>query len=450
MSSSTEPRPLSRVGQRTHAISPSGRGEVFHGFCAYIKWAVGQGTVRIESENATSSVATAQHEFRSFCRRMGVARGEVDTVWRIHVEPWLGRKIEEGEFDGLADQDVYFELSVASRKVPFGLGNGLRHYPLRGRIDELNLTKRTLIERTIREPVSEISPPLLKDYQAWLLLQIIRSLSEEQLPRDWTADQIRRLKLVVETPRQDFVIEPDQPKLIQDTHFAYAWLDDMSRGENPGVFREVYENAACTPEAPHEHCVHPFMNCFPRLYSHPRSRPEVKRAFKPWLRSLLWERIWKGDLWHYRLLTLSKAQLEEMGYMMEVPVQASNGNEIVVSISGGNRGVLGGYPSLILLSYGTVNCGLRLRASVRSTSPDGAIIRLSRGWGRFSSQVVVLSTQDTTSVIDQPLTWLDALQQRNLMRLQSWTMGEQSARRKSNAQLLESIYGTKELRSSDE
>ncbi len=428
----------------------SRRGEVFHGFCAFIKWAAAKGTVQIDSENTTTSVARAQHEFRPFCRGLGLASGEIDTVWRLYAEPWLTRKIEHGEFDSLENEDVYFELSVASGKVPFELGNGLRHYPLRGRIDELNLTKRTLIERTIREPISEDDPPLLKDYQAWLLFQTISSLSAEQLPPDWPAEQVGALKLVVETPLQDFIINPDQSRFVQDTHFAYAWLDDMSRGENPGVFREVYENAACTPEAPHEYCSHPSKNCFPRLYSHPRSRQEVKRAFKPWLRSLLWERIWKGDLWHYRLLTLSKAQLEERGYIIEVPVQARDGDEIVISISGENRGVLGGYPSFVVLSYGTVNCGLRLKASIKTGSGDLATIHLSRGWGRFSSRVVVLSTQDTTSVIDEPITWLEAVQQRNLLRLKYWTMGEQTAREKSNAQLLEAVYGTRDIGSSDE
>ncbi len=430
----------------------SGRGEIFRGFCAYIKWAVANGTLDISGTNAPVSVTIARDEFRSFCRRQGiVSGGEIDNIWRFYVEPWITRKIQQGEFDSLADEDIYFELSVASSRVPFDLGDGIRHYPLRGGIDELNLTRRILTARTIREPVSQREPPFLKGYQMWLLNQIITSLSSEQLPPEWTVNELMDLTLLIETPEADFYIDPVRPDFVTDTHYAYAWLDDMSRGESPGVFREVFENASCTPEAPHAYCLHVGINCFPRLYSHPQSRPEIKRAFNPWFRSLLWDRMWEGDLWHYRLLGLGREDLIERGYLIEVPVEGYENDHLTISLSGENREVLGGHTyAFTLLSYGTLNCGIRLKGLVRLESSGRARVRLSRSWARFSSHVIVLSPEATTALMEEPLTFLDAQQQRNLLRLQYWTMEGPAARRKSNAQLLEAVFGTRDIGSSDE
>jgi len=87
-----------------------------------------------------------------------------------------------------------------------------------------------------------------------LLWKIICSLlKEENLPNEWRGIRFEDFELVVETPHHDFVISDNQ-NFINDTHSAYAWINDISISESPGVFSEVFENAQCAPENPHLKC----------------------------------------------------------------------------------------------------------------------------------------------------------------------------------------------------
>ena len=389
------------------------RGDLFHGFCAYLKWLIHTGEIEIQEGRFPYTIERIHEEFRRFCQRESLPGGEVEGIWREYINPWITRKLEVGELNTIPDEEIFFELYIATTDLSLELGDGIRHYPLRGRIDEINISRRVIIERTIRPATTDGQPPFLKDFQIWLLNRLLLSLNNNQLPEGWNADRFTDYTLIVETPQDDYVINPDQPDFINDTHSAYAWLDDLARTENPSVFREVSENQACSPEIHHEHCVHAGGKCFRRVYSHPISRPEIRRGFQPWYRRLLWERMWNEDLWHYRLLHFPIDELIDMRYIMEVPIQGREDNELQLGLSNEDTTALGDY-NFVILSFGTLNCGLRLQGRISPNTTDGTKVIVSRDWQRFSNQVFVLSPESTTPMFKEPLTWMEPMKQRNL------------------------------------
>jgi len=123
--------------------------------------------------------------FLCFSQSQSFQISESNDIWRLCVRPWVERKLENDELQSItSNNQIFFEISVANSHVPFPLESGVRNYPLRGRVDEIDLTQRRFIERTIRGGREDDAPPFLKDYQIWLLWKIICSLREENLPNE--------------------------------------------------------------------------------------------------------------------------------------------------------------------------------------------------------------------------------------------------------------------------
>ncbi|GAI17474.1 unnamed protein product, partial [marine sediment metagenome] len=151
-----------------------------------------------------------QERFLQFSQRHGFTIDESSDILRNHIEPWVRRKLQNGELESISDDDqLIFELSVGNARIPFHLEKGKRHYPLRGRVDEIDLTRKRLVERTIKGTPLDTESPLLKDCQVWLLWKILCSLKREQLPLQWKSVDFQNFDLVVETPYKDFTIKPD-------------------------------------------------------------------------------------------------------------------------------------------------------------------------------------------------------------------------------------------------
>lgn len=182
------------------------RGELFHNFVAYLKLSIKNGDFELRGD-IPSQVSSIQNMFFRFSQSQGFQISESNDIWRLYVRPWVERKLENGEFQSItSNSQIFFEISVANSQVPFPLESGVRNYPLRGRVDEIDLTQRRIIERTIRGGREDDVPPFLKDYQIWLLWKIICSLREENLPNEWRGIRFEDFELVVETPYHDFVI----------------------------------------------------------------------------------------------------------------------------------------------------------------------------------------------------------------------------------------------------
>ena len=423
------------------------RGELFHNFVVYLKLSIKNGDFELKGD-IPSQVSSIQNMFLRFSQSQGFQISESNDIWRLYVRPWVERKLENGELQSItSNSQIFFEISIANSHVPFPLKSGVRNYPLRGRVDEIDLTRGRIIERTIRGGRDDDFPPFLKDYQIWLLWKIICSLREKNLPNEWRGIRFEDFELVVETPHHDFIISDNQ-NFINDTHSAYAWINDISISESPGVFSEVFENAQCAPENPHTECGHLFITCFPRRYLFPRCRPEIRQTFQPWYRLLLWEQMWKGHLWHYQLLMLDKKELLELGLIVETNVVSVQNNQIELEIIEREANTLRGYEYCTVIPYGTVFCGLKLDARLVSTRNNNIVLQLSGILPTISEEAILLLSPDIPApIMKEPPIFLEQQIQSALFRLQHiGAQNEERARRRSIIQLLESIFGTRPLR----
>jgi len=425
----------------------SRRGNHFHDFISEIKILISSGTINV-GVDSNSLLRNIQSRFTEFSRSRRFQLGESTEIWSNYIEPWVSRKIQESELQEIKENgNIFFEVSVANDKFRLPLANGNRKYPLNGRIDEINISKKKIIERTIKENPNSNHPPLLKDYQVWLYWKLLCSIDNDKLPSQWRDIDFSSFDLVVETPTRDYNVK-ERPEFINNTHSAFAWIDDIGSSESTGVFREAYENARCSPENPDTNCSHPFINCFPKSYPYPRCRPEIRQTFQPWYRLLLWERMWKGDLWKYRTLILNNNQLKDLGLIEETNIISMQDNEIKIELSRDN--VFGsGYDDFTIIPFGTLHCGIRLDARLNRTEGNRLILKLNKRIPIISDEAILLeSSENNTSIMRNiPLTFLDRGSQQALFKLKT-KMGAQTlqaSERRSIIQLLESIFGTRNL-----
>ena len=425
------------------------RGELFHKFIAHLKLSLKNRSFRLSGYDIQSQLGMVQDLFLRFSHRQGFSTDEASEILRIYIEPWVRRKLQNGELESISEDDqLIFELSVGNARVPFYLGNGKRHYPLRGRVDEIDLTRKRIIERTMKGTPSDTEPPLLKAYQVWLLWKILCSLNREQLPPQWKSVDFQNFDLVVETPYKDFTIYSDNDSYIMDTHYAYAWINDISISESRGVFQEVFENAVCTPLKPHTECGHKFLNCFPRDYPYPQSRPEIKRTFKPWYRLLLWEKIWGGDLFQYQLLMLSREKLIRQGLISEGQIVSFKDNKMELELIEENIGSIRGYDRYTIIPYGTLFCGKRETATLVEVKENHLTMELHGVEDSFFRDAILLPLPDLPPpIMQEPPTYLKEQMQNALLRLQySGVIKPEKAQEKSLVQLLEGVFGRRSIR----
>ena len=425
-----------------------GRGELFHSFVADLKLSIRNGDLELRGDIPFQQ-QTIQNRFLEFTQSQHIPLSASNDIWRRYIEPWTRRKLQNNELQSISsDIQFFFEVSVANSRIPFPLNGGVRNYPLRGRIDEIDLSHSRIIERTSIGERDAEQPPLLKDYQIWLLWKILCSLEGEELPSSWRNINYETFELVVETPYRDLIVI-DNPEFISRTHWAYAWINDLSISESPGIFREVFENAQCAPAHPNEDCAYPFINCFPRRFLFPQSRPEIRQTFQPWYRLLLWEQMWNGHLWHYQILTLNRQELVDLGLVVEARViSTTRNNQIELEIMGRSANPLRGYTYCTIIPYGTVSCGLTLNARITRTENNRIFLQIRNVLSAISEEALLLISPDvTTPIVKEPPIFLDRKIQTDLFRLKYiGTQNRETAQRRSVIQLLEAIFGTRQLR----
>jgi len=418
-------------------------GNLFHRFIAYLKRGIITGQLSISRTNFRIQVMRLF--IGEFSQREGFTDNESHEIWRDYVEPWVVRKFESGELYQLSNTDrLFFEVHISHPTISFPLREGVRHYPLRGEIDEIDLTRNRIIERTIRGQPSDTQPPLLKDYQVWLYGQILNAMDSEQLPSGWPLFRNFPPTLIVETPYRDFVISP-HPDFITWTHWAYAWINDITLSESPNSSREIYENAQCSPENPHTQCRHPWRNCFPHNYLFPQARPVMRREFRPWFRALLWEQIWRGHLWHYQLVTLEPEELQRQGLVLEARVTNIRDDLLEVEPNALLAPLIG-YDRFTIIFYGTLFAGLWVSARIAGTRPT-LWIRVDERLNQFSTNIFILPGGLPAPIIPrEPLTFLQRQEQHSLFLYQHFGCDkEEESQKRSIIQLNESIFGIRPL-----
>lgn len=427
-----------------------GQGALFHEFIAHLKLSLQNRVIRLSGYDIRTQQDMIQNLFLNFARGRSFDIDAISDIWKQYVEPWVRRKLQNGELESISSEDqLFFEISIANPYTPFHTNGGKRNYPLRGRADEIDLTRKRIIERTIKESTSGNDPPILKDYQVWLLHKLLGTLKSSQLPSSWGSVNFQKFNLIVETPHRDFEIPLESQDYTESTHYAYAWINDISRSESPGEVREVYENAECTPLIPKTECNHPFRICFPRNFPYPQSRPEIKQAVKPWYRLLLWERIWEGHLLQYRLTMLSRKKLIEQRLISEAKIVSSERNLMELEVIGDSGVSVRGYDEYTIIPFGTLFCGRRINATLTGVKGNRITMELRGNGSVFSRDAILLPLLSDlpAPIMQEPPTYLKKLDQASLLKLQnSGAIKRDRAQRRSSIQLLEAIFGARLIR----
>lgn len=425
------------------------RGALFQGFIAYLKKSLMEGRCKLSHYNIPAQEERIKSLFHSFAKKYGYVFNAREDLWRSYAGPWVKRKLQKEELQRISPSDkgkIFFEISIANYYIPFSYQGGKKSYPLKGRIDEIDIERKCIIERTIKGSPSDDNPPTLKDYQIWLLWKLLCSLKRDQLPLQWNSINFGEFELVVETPHKDFLVPRENSNYIENTHSAYAWIHDISISESQERGKEVYENRACTPVNPNQECG--LLNtCYYRNYPYPQCRPEIKQTFKPWYQYLLWERIWKGDIFQYQLLGLLKEELIEKGLILEGRIVSFNNDRIELEISK-DIGSLGGYNEYTIIPFGTLFCGEHMKAKLSEVKANRLIMEFQNEWMPLSRTAILLPNilESSSPLLQEPPAFLEEQKQRGLLKLQqSGAIKEKHAKDRSWIQLLEAIFGIKLL-----
>jgi hypothetical protein len=427
-------------------------GDLYHGFINSLKTSLIKKDFRVEGYEFQSQVGMIRDQFFIFARTKKFPEESIAEVYNKFVDPWVKRNLEKNHLQSLSPSArIFFEMTLGNAKIPFDLDQGVRNYPLHGRIDEIDLDQEKLIERTLKGKMDDEIPPLLKDYQVWLLWKILISLSKVQMPKHFQNINFKNFDLVVETPYQEFIVQKDDKKFLEDTHSAYCWINDISISTNPRVNVEVYENQACSPLTPQLDCAHPFINCFTKNFPYPECRYGIKTEFKPWYRLLLWEKLWEGDLLQYQFFILSHEELLKQRLISEGKIQSIEKNKLTLKIADNNFSWLGGFDEFIIIRYGTIFCGRREKAKLieMNKKEQKIVFELNSPDSKFLSNAILFPVINEVAppIIQEPPSYLKKNMQKGLLKMQK--IGAQKlekAKKRSAIQMMEGVFGKKLIR----
>lgn len=225
----------------------------------------------------------------------------------------LKSRIEENiknrvkSFRGIIGNHVMFEVPVINSSMRVEYGNRSVEYPIWCRIDEVNFTRRVIIER-----YSQNDPPHSKGHQVWLNHRALATLSPEivkTLPPyvQQALSNPQPFRLVVETPSSDHEITEDYSR---ETIQAYNWY---AMAYTSTHILDLLRQKRCREPPPSGDCPFCFHHCFRPGRSrrkHPiptnQSRNEINRL----KRELLYDSTW-NDRKLYKPCILSEAKQEK-------------------------------------------------------------------------------------------------------------------------------------------
>lgn len=305
------------------------RGTLYHDIVGELRMDVAAGRIAVDNlRDESIARALAERYLGDFVNRRAVAPADADTLRDVFM-PYFLRKWREGELSQLQGKRILMEVEVANRRCPFPIGQTLRHYPIRGRVDELNLSDGILIERTLEaSPLSE-DPPEYKFHQAWLYAQAITTLPEFQRPEALLSLWDRDLQIRVETPTRDYRVDSTSvyPMLAGR---AYYWIRAIFRGV-PGA--AVWDEAACSPDEPDDACSHCRIDCHTIPTDFPANRAALGRLVHRHAQAFLFERVWQDDLWYYRQCWLPERILEEDGEYIPATIYDCQEDRLEVTLT---------------------------------------------------------------------------------------------------------------------
>lgn len=419
------------------AMIPGGKyglGILYQNFIAHLKLSAAKKDI--------PSASDIRYRFEMF------ARNEKDRTktdcWRYYLEPWHSKRLVNLSE---ANDNIFFELSVANAYVPFKLEDKNPTYPLRGRIDEIDLKNRRIIERTIKGGRVDQSPPPLKDFQLWLLWKALASIDKKNYPEHWGNLDFKDFELIVETPYHDFVVRKDNPEFDKRTHVAYAWIKDLAGGGKSEF--EAYQRRACNHLNTDTECG-AMWACFSRRYKHPICKGEVHKEIRKFYPPLFWQQMWDHHLFHYQLLMLEKKDLRDLGYLSEGRIVSLKDGKIEIKIDRlqatpilERRTSSGELSNLLVI--GSFFLGFELYARFEEIMGDKLVMSVGKKKFPHSERAMILPSE--SSIIKTSPWFLSRITQKDLFKLERWGKEiDEKAEKHSVIQLLECIFGTKIMR----
>lgn len=417
-----------------------GAGNISHEFIAFLK------SLKAIGKPFPTRTEAIRHEFILFARTADPRTREL--CWAHYLEPWIHRKF--GELIAIEEEArLFFEITAAHVYVQFAYNGGVHTYPLTGVIDEIDIDQRRIIERTIKGKTDDDNPPLLKDYQLWLLWKILNSVKASERPKQLKDVDFSDFDLIVETPYQDFRVRKKNPEFERQTHEAYAWIHDVSFDKRVGW--EVYQHRRCTSVNRVEECGLKRW-CYRRRPSYPESRPEMSRVFKGIYRPLFWEQIWDRHLFQYRLLMLPSSTLELMGLMSKGKMVSFSDGRIEVEVRGDQADSISarrfeGARNYVILPFGNLFIGKRIRATFGERDKNRLILDVMKKEIPTSETVLILPIKADLPILEDRPWYLTRVIQNDMFTLEYIGTSDQTrASGDSVVQLIESLFGQKALR----
>ena len=426
-------------GNATISGGGYGVGELFHQYIAYLKNMIARG--ELHPDAAETEIL---FRFEDYARYMD---SKTKRACQLYIEPWLDKRLGELK-DIQKNAKIFFEVFIANAFVPFNYRNRITSYPVYGKIDELDFERKRIVERTISGDREEKTPPLLKDFQIWLLWKTLSCIENKQFPKQWRDVNFDEFDLIVETPYENFLIDKDNPKFEEKVHEAFAWISDISK-ERRATW-EAWEHRACTINDQKECGLSYF--CYGRRRTYPTSRREFRQRVGIFFRPLFWEQMWEHHLFKYQLTMLPERAVKDKlrKYVTGGKIVQEEERNITLELDGAIAPVLERHikgDDSCKMVFGSFNIGIEREARIKDVDEENKKIEVvidKRGLSPHGSVQILFPE---TSMIKESPWFLRRLIQRELYKLEKWGIDiPNKAAGKSVIQMIECLFGSNTLK----
>jgi hypothetical protein len=434
------------VGLRGFGEEEIKLGDYFHDFISYLKAEIVSG--REVPSNAEALIGR-------YCSIRGLDV-ETENSLRSYMRYWLRRKRESLEQILNQRPRMFFEVHVASINVSFG--RSVR-FPLRGIIDEIDITNRRIIERTLRGREDDREPPFLEDFQLWLLWKTISSVGRDAVREVLGCGSFEDYELLVETPYRDFRVDKNNPLFNRWAEDAFSWISDVARGNLITISDawrcRGHHNRPCRYGEEIEECA--MKNaCYHRKRRYPERRSALREAFRPLYYALFNEQLWRHDLMLYQLAYMEQYEDDILRsclrdlligrniFPVEV-VEPLNNGRFMLRIDGSLIGPLLEIVQDEIFSFdiifGSFSVGLRRRAhlNINNIEDDRMIINVEGPVNVVCGNALLIRG----GLLFREEPWfLKRIVQRSLFDLEKWGLDrDDRARTHVTVRLIDTLFG---------
>jgi hypothetical protein len=426
-------KPL-RPGGRTYSRTYGQYGESWHSYIGHLRLSIASRHLRLPNDIA-HALAIIRHDFDLWVEEH-MPRTDSEQLWRTLVEPYVVNRLQRNQFVSIIGHAILPEVYVGSSHVTVALHQGSRTYPIEARIDEIDLTSGTAIERTTMSTALALPSKMV---QLAVGAAIMRSLPAPYIPQQWAA--LRSIRnFLIETPTDTVPVNPIADDLNHAIHDAAAIIRDIAASELAEW--PIYQQAQCTPHNPHQFCSHPYINCYHSVPINPQARNAIKRETRRLARAELHELLWQRDLPKYRLYSPIAARLAYPGLPVDI-VKTDRDMEgrpyVEIRIQGGGLSEL----EQGILIVGTPFVGVRREGTIEEEPTSGTIRIYCDIIGLPLSNTGILWPPTSEGVLmEQAPDFLICQRQSELFALRKIGTGNlQVAEQNSVIQLLEAVFG---------